>query len=68
MFPIKVLVGTSEVEEWSSTVEGLYQVGPTSVIAHFKLAGMHVALERSLVVNPRTGEKTSHMSPLCFQF
>ena len=31
------------------------QVGLTSVIAHFKIAGMHVAVEKTVEVLPKTG-------------
>ena len=40
-------------------VEGLYVAGPVSVIAHFKIGNMHVALERSITVLPKTG--TGHI-------
>lgn len=52
----EVLVGNSLVSNWSSHVGGLYNEGQTSLIAHFKLAGMHVALEKTIKVLPRAGK------------
>ncbi|XP_046566665.1 LOW QUALITY PROTEIN: atrial natriuretic peptide receptor 1-like [Haliotis rubra] len=49
-----VMVGPVDVGNWTSTIEGLYSQGDTSVIAHFKVAKMHVAVEKTLKVLPRT--------------
>ncbi|XP_052776488.1 atrial natriuretic peptide receptor 1-like [Mya arenaria] len=40
-----VLVGPVDKGNWTSYVAGLYQVGVTSLIAHFKIAGMQLAME-----------------------
>ncbi len=50
-----VMVGAVDQGNWTSHIEGLYSDGDTSIIAHFKLAKMHVAVEKSLKVLPRTG-------------
>ncbi|XP_055956234.1 atrial natriuretic peptide receptor 2 [Patella vulgata] len=49
-----VMVGPVGQGNWTSTVAGLYAVGETSVIAHFKLARMHIAIEKRVNVLPRT--------------
>ena len=38
-------------------MSGLYQLGVTSLIAHFKIAGMQIALETKVNVVPKTGNK-----------
>lgn len=63
MYFFQVLVGNyDESVEWTSVVEGLFHIGQESLIAHFKLAGMHIALEKSLIVKPRTGGRTTRVS------
>ncbi|XP_076462753.1 LOW QUALITY PROTEIN: atrial natriuretic peptide receptor 1-like [Babylonia areolata] len=50
----QVLVGPVDTVNWTSSIDGLYEVGLTSVIAHFKLAGMHIAIEKKVEVLPKT--------------
>lgn len=50
----EVLIGSSAITEWTSHISGLYSVGETSVIAHFKVGEMHIALEKSVKVLPKT--------------
>ncbi|XP_070196504.1 atrial natriuretic peptide receptor 1-like [Littorina saxatilis] len=50
----QVMVGPINSGNWTSVIPGLYEVGLTSVIAHFKIAGMHVAVEKSMEVLPKT--------------
>jgi len=52
---VKVLVGSASQTEWLTSVEGLYTEGPVSLIAHFKVVGMHIALEKTIQVTPRAG-------------
>ncbi|XP_071147062.1 atrial natriuretic peptide receptor 1-like [Mytilus edulis] len=40
-----VLVGPVQQGNWSSHIGGLYEEGLTALIAHFKVAGLHLALE-----------------------
>ncbi|KAL4236675.1 hypothetical protein ACF0H5_005059 [Mactra antiquata] len=47
------LVGPVNTGNWTSEITGLYRLGTTSLIAHFKIAGMQVALETKLNVVPR---------------
>ncbi|WAR24777.1 ANPRA-like protein [Mya arenaria] len=49
----KVLVGPVDKGNWTSYISGLYQIGVTSLIAHFKFAGMQIALETKTNVLPR---------------
>ncbi|XP_060558580.1 atrial natriuretic peptide receptor 1-like [Ruditapes philippinarum] len=49
----EVIVGDINTGNWTSEVAGLYQLGVTSLIAHFKIAGMQIALETQTNVVPR---------------
>ncbi|KAJ8306224.1 hypothetical protein KUTeg_016769 [Tegillarca granosa] len=49
-----VLVGPVTQENWTSHISGLYEEGLTSVIAHFKVADLHFALEMEITVLPKT--------------
>ncbi|KAK7489046.1 hypothetical protein BaRGS_00019707 [Batillaria attramentaria] len=49
-----VMVGSVLAGNWTSVISGLYQVGLTSLIAHFKIAGMHLAVEKTTEVLPKT--------------
>ena len=48
-------VGNALMGNWTGYVGGLYTLGQTSLIAHFKIAGMQLAMETNLNVLPRTG-------------
>ncbi|XP_045157129.2 atrial natriuretic peptide receptor 1-like [Mercenaria mercenaria] len=48
-----VLVGNVTTGNWTSEIAGLYKLGVTSLIAHFKIAGMQLALETKTNVVPR---------------
>ncbi|CAD5113472.1 DgyrCDS2637 [Dimorphilus gyrociliatus] len=50
----KVMIGSSSIREWTSQILGLYTVGETSLIAHFKVGELHIALEKSIEVLPKT--------------
>lgn len=51
----EVLVGPVQKGNWTSYVPGFYESGLTSVIAHFKVADMHYALEIEINVIPKSG-------------
>ena len=53
-----ILVGNVTTGNWTCHVQGLYQLGVTSLIAHFKIAGMQIALETKVNVIPKTGKIT----------
>ena len=59
------MVGPVTRGVWNSTIAGLAEVGRTTLLAHFKLAGSQVALMRKITVLPRTGEFT-YLSSLAF--
>ncbi|OWF42108.1 Atrial natriuretic peptide receptor 1 [Mizuhopecten yessoensis] len=48
-----VLVGSSAQENWTNYVGGLYVTGQTSIIAHFKVAGISIALIKMMKVLPK---------------
>lgn len=50
-----VLVGPVQQGNWTSYIGGLYAEGLTALIAHFKVAGLHLALEAETKVLPKTG-------------
>ena len=50
-------VGNITTGNWTCYVSGLYQLGITSLIAHFKIAGMQIALEAKINVIPKTRKK-----------
>ncbi|XP_041357474.1 atrial natriuretic peptide receptor 1-like [Gigantopelta aegis] len=50
----EVHVGPVDHGNWTSGVGGLYEPGDVSMIAHFKLAKMHIAVEKQIKVLPRT--------------
>lgn len=52
----EVLVGPVQTGNWTSYVPGFYESGLTSLIAHFKVADMHYALETEINVVPKSGE------------
>ncbi|KAK3089985.1 hypothetical protein FSP39_008227, partial [Pinctada imbricata] len=45
-----VLVGPIQQGNWTSHIGGLYEIGLTSIIAHFKVADLHFALEAEVIV------------------
>ncbi|XP_052777167.1 atrial natriuretic peptide receptor 2-like [Mya arenaria] len=49
----EVLVGSVNTGNWTCHVAGLYQTGVTSLIAHFRIAGIQMALETKTKVTPR---------------
>lgn len=52
----QAVVGSPSRGNWSSTVSGLFLAGEHSVIAHFKIAGMHLALVKKVKVHPKSGK------------
>jgi len=50
-----ISAGAVDTGNWTSYVKGLYQIGVTSVIAHFKIINMQVAMETKINVIPRAG-------------
>ncbi|XP_062592724.1 atrial natriuretic peptide receptor 1-like [Saccostrea cucullata] len=50
----EALVGPVQQGNWTSYVPGFYESGLTSVIAHFKVADMHYALETVINVVPKS--------------
>ncbi|XP_069127745.1 atrial natriuretic peptide receptor 2-like [Argopecten irradians] len=50
----QVLVGSVSVQNWTSYIPGLYQTGINSIIAHFKVADLHVVLEAKTTVNAKS--------------
>lgn len=52
----EVLVGNALVGNWTNYVPGLYVLGQTSIISHFKIAGASIALVFDLTVEPKTGK------------
>ncbi|CAH1772446.1 unnamed protein product [Owenia fusiformis] len=50
----QVMAGPRDRGNWTSVIPGLYTEGENSLIAHFKIAKMHVAIEKTVTVNPRT--------------
>ncbi|XP_063411533.1 atrial natriuretic peptide receptor 1-like [Mytilus trossulus] len=50
----EVLVGNALVGNWTNYVPGLYVLGQTSIISHFKIAGASIALVYDLTVEPKT--------------
>lgn len=50
----EVLVGPVQTGNWTSYVPGFYESGLTSLIAHFKVADMHYALETEINVVPKS--------------
>ncbi|XP_056020253.1 atrial natriuretic peptide receptor 2-like [Ostrea edulis] len=50
----QAVVGSPSRGNWSSTVSGLFLAGEHSVIAHFKIAGMHLALVKKVKVHPKS--------------
>ncbi len=53
---VKVLVGSAKRKNWTSYVEGLHSEGHVSLIAHLKVARMHLALETTIRVTPQLGK------------
>ena len=51
----QVLYGNVTTGNWTSFIKGLYTLGPNSIIAHFKVAGSHIALVANTNVLPRAG-------------
>lgn len=54
----EVLVGPVQTGNWTSYIPGFYESGLTSLIAHFKVADMHYALETEINVIPKASEYT----------
>lgn len=50
-----MLVGPVQQGNWTSYIGGLYAEGLTALIAHFKVAGLHLALEAETKVLSKTG-------------
>lgn len=50
------LVGPVQQQNWTNYVPGLTREGRTSVIAHFKVAGMSIAIVKNIIVLPKTGK------------
>ena len=53
-----MLIGNAQTKNWTSYVGGLYSDGYVSIIAHFKIVGMHLALEKTIQVLPGVGRFT----------
>ena len=51
-----VLVGNALVGNWTNVVPGLYVTGQTSIISHYKVAGISIALVYDVVVKPKAGK------------
>lgn len=51
-------VGPPTQGNWTSHVHGLFVTGENSVIAHFKIAGMHLALIKKVTVLSKSGKDT----------
>ncbi|XP_033738737.1 atrial natriuretic peptide receptor 1-like [Pecten maximus] len=49
----QVLVGSATQGNWTNYVGGLYVAGQTSIIAHFKVAGISIALIKIVKVLPK---------------
>ena len=49
-------MGPVSTGNWTCYVSGLYQLGITSLIAHFRIAGMQIALETKVNVVPKAGK------------
>jgi hypothetical protein len=45
-----VMIGKVSTGIWQSTIAGLYVIGPVSLIAHFKIARLHIALHKLVTV------------------
>ncbi|XP_013398539.1 atrial natriuretic peptide receptor 1 [Lingula anatina] len=50
----EVMVGNVTQGNWTSLIRGLFEVGQTELLAHFKLGNMHIALHKSVKVLPST--------------
>jgi hypothetical protein len=44
------------VGNWTNVVPGLYVTGQTSIISHYKVAGISIALVYDVVVKPKAGK------------
>jgi hypothetical protein len=51
-----VIVGNALVGNWTNVVPGLYVTGQTSIISHYKVAGISIALVYDVVVKPKAGK------------
>lgn len=51
-------VGPPTQGNWTSHVHGLFVSGENSVIAHYKIAGMHLALIKKVTVLSKSGKDT----------
>lgn len=51
-----IAVGPVDTGNWTCYIAGLYQTGVTSLIAHFRIAGVQIALETKTNVVPRAGK------------
>lgn len=51
-----VLFGHALQGNWTNNIGGLYIEGDTSLIAHFKVASMQIALVKNVEVLPKTGK------------
>ncbi|XP_069126891.1 atrial natriuretic peptide receptor 1-like [Argopecten irradians] len=49
----QVLVGPATQANWTNYVGGLYAIGQTSIISHFKVAGISIALIKFVKVLPK---------------
>ncbi|XP_064626597.1 atrial natriuretic peptide receptor 1-like isoform X2 [Lineus longissimus] len=45
-----VMTGNVSRGVWKSSIAGLYEIGPVSLIAHFKIARIHLALHKQVTV------------------
>ena len=52
----EVKVGNITDGVWYSQVNGLHELGATSIIAHFKVAKSHLALHKQITVIKQTSE------------
>ncbi|XP_052256340.1 atrial natriuretic peptide receptor 1-like [Dreissena polymorpha] len=48
-----VIVGPITKSNWTCHIAGLYSTGVTSLIAHFRVAGLQIVLETEVTVSPR---------------
>ncbi|XP_061182469.1 atrial natriuretic peptide receptor 2-like [Saccostrea echinata] len=60
-------VGPPTQGNWSSNVRGLFVEGEHSIIAHYKIAGMHLALMKEVKVHPKSvcGDGSCHVEETC---